>query len=131
MSGLSNILPKRFVFVENSPSSPASVLTLRGFSCKKGQKAVTWTPGMERRSASSSAGATWNPFTLISSFSRSVMNQSPSSSYLGQRIVKKKEVLTFRHPRCGSIPQNRQWQQSLPGSRDSQPSHLGLPYTIN
>ena len=27
MSGLSNILPKRFVFVENSLSSPASVLS--------------------------------------------------------------------------------------------------------
>ena len=45
MSGLSNILLKRFVFVENSPSSPsASVLTLRGFSFKKGQKAA---PGLQ------------------------------------------------------------------------------------
>ena len=88
----------------------------------------TWTPGTERRSASSSAGATWNPFTLINSFRRSVMNQSPSSSYLVKQTIVKTflHFLTFQHLQCGSSPQSRWWQQWLQGCPSSRSSRLDL-----
>ena len=88
----------------------------------------TWTPGTERRSASSSAGATWNPFTLINSFRRSVMNQSPSSSYLVKQTIVKTflHFLTFQHLQCESSPLSRLWQQWLQGFPGSRSSRLDL-----
>ena len=93
----------------------------------------TWTPGTERRSASSSAGATWNPFTLINSFRRSVMNQSPSSSYLVKQTIVKTflHFLTFQHLQCESSPLSRLWQQWLQGFPDSRSSRLDLVKRIS